>query len=434
MTREAKVGLMMVAVLVGVFGFLIYKRIHQPNEGRAAQTVSNKASVETDLGGPQQQSDDFDAPPARRQPLAVREVEKVEMEADDFADVVVQVTRPNVDRNKLAPPKVESSNDDDFAQFEPPRNTRVKTEKIQSIPIPEPVEDAFDDFREPSTPPRKLANLREPKKSSDPFDDDSATSSPIDYSSAPVRQVKAQAFSDDSNDSAQPEEPQFTRAPQADDATILEEPRRTRDFQNDDDYAPKTRRKPAPMELNDDYGPATNISRAGGAIDGPNYTIQPNDSFWSIARKRYGAGRYYMALALHNRQTIPDPKMMKPGVVISTPDVSFLEENYPNSIPKPAPVDSIQPVSTIQSRRSAQAEPAGFFLSEDGEPMYRVGSRDTLSDIAKTHLGRSSRWVQIQEMNRNVLRDGNELKIGTVLRLPADASRVRVVGTARSFR
>ena len=154
MTREAKVGLMMVAVLVGVFGFLIYKRIHQPNEGRAAQTVSNKASVETDLGGPQQQSDDFDAPPARRQPLAVREVEKVEMEADDFADVVVQVTRPNVDRNKLAPPKVESSNDDDFAQFEPPRNTRVKTEKIQSIPIPEPVEDAFDDFREPSTPPR----------------------------------------------------------------------------------------------------------------------------------------------------------------------------------------------------------------------------------------------------------------------------------------
>ena len=37
-------------------------------------------------------------------------------------------------------------------------------------------------------------------------------------------------------------------------------------------------------------------------------------------------------------------------------------------------------------------------------------------------------------MNRTVLRDGNELKIGTVLKLPADASRVQVVGTPRQYR
>jgi hypothetical protein len=37
-------------------------------------------------------------------------------------------------------------------------------------------------------------------------------------------------------------------------------------------------------------------------------------------------------------------------------------------------------------------------------------------------------------MNRNVLQDGNSLKIGTVLKLPADASRVQVVGTQREFR
>ena len=38
MTRETKVGLMMVALLVGVFGFLLYKRIHRPAEMLAGQS------------------------------------------------------------------------------------------------------------------------------------------------------------------------------------------------------------------------------------------------------------------------------------------------------------------------------------------------------------------------------------------------------------
>jgi nucleoid-associated protein YgaU len=87
-----------------------------------------------------------------------------------------------------------------------------------------------------------------------------------------------------------------------------------------------------------------------------------------------------------------------------------------------------------QSRKPEETGPSGFFVSAEGSPMYRITGQDTLSDIAKSHLGRSSRWVQILEMNRNVLRDGNELKIGTVLKLPADASRVQVVGTPRQFR
>ena len=40
MTREAKIGLLMVAVLVGVFGFLVYKRVHRPAEAFADQTAT----------------------------------------------------------------------------------------------------------------------------------------------------------------------------------------------------------------------------------------------------------------------------------------------------------------------------------------------------------------------------------------------------------
>ena len=78
-----------------------------------------------------------------------------------------------------------------------------------------------------------------------------------------------------------------------------------------------------------------------------------------------------MALALHNSQTIPDPKRMKPGIVISTPDVAFLERRYADAIPKAGPSESTPPVSTAQSRRSEETESSGYFVTSDGVPMYR---------------------------------------------------------------
>ena len=453
MTREAKVGLMMVVVLVGVFGFLIYKRVHLPNEGRAAQSVASDnvpPAVEPVAGGVgdalQQTTITFEPAPATNSPQIIREVEKVEAAvakvAEDFAEDVVAASQPVVDRAKNATTKSRPANDDDFSQFEP---VRAPQSQPQTIQIPEPAEAAFDDYREPTPAPRKIAAPREPVVTADPFSDDTSSTSSIDYKTTrnKIRQVNAEeeAFPEDSNDAPQQtQEPSFSQpttqefeVPPAQEPQS-QEPQRTTDFSSDTDYDPKPRRKPAPSSMRDEFSSATSIDQAGGMVAGPTYKVQPNDNFWSISRKRYGAGRYYMALALHNRQTIPDPKMMKPGVVISTPDVSFLEDNYANSIPKPAPVDTIQPVAATQSRKSTKSEPAGFFLNADGEPMYRVGSRDTLTDIAKDHLGRSSRWVQILEMNRNVLRDGNELKIGTELRLPGDASRIRFAGRARDLR
>jgi hypothetical protein len=144
-----------------------------------------------------------------------------------------------------------------------------------------------------------------------------------------------------------------------------------------------------------------------------------------------------MALFRHNEQVISDPKRMKPGITISTPAAEVLERRYADSISglnSGKGEDGSSVMTTAHSRNSEESAPSGFFTSEDGAPMYRVADHDTLSDIAKAHLGRTSRWIQILEMNRNVLRDGNDLKIGTVLRLPADASRVQVVGTARQFR
>lgn len=205
---------------------------------------------------------------------------------------------------------------------------------------------------------------------------------------------------------------------------------------------PRRAIRPAPVtQIDEDFG-STASSRP--LVAGDTYLIEPGDNFWSISRKKYGTGRYFMALAQHNLQVIPDPRRMRPGVSVATPPAAALERAYPQLVPKAAAADPIQMASTttaaFPSRATAvrgtdisDAE-AGFFIANDGAPMYRVGQEDTLGGISQRYLGRSSRWVQILELNRDVLIDGNTLKIGAVLRLPADASRVEVVDRARILR
>jgi nucleoid-associated protein YgaU len=206
------------------------------------------------------------------------------------------------------------------------------------------------------------------------------------------------------------------------------------------DAGPRRTPRPAPVTpIDEDFG-AQSTTRP--LVAGDTYQIEPNDNYWTISRKKYGTGRYFMALAQHNTQVITDPKRMRPGVTIATPSADALERAYPQLIPKVGAIDPVQTASVStpaaeSPARPAQAEEdseAGFFIANDGTPMYRVGREDTLSGISQRHLGRSSRWVQVFEMNRDVLPDGNTLKIGAVLRLPADASRVEVVGGGATFR
>ena len=93
------------------------------------------------------------------------------------------------------------------------------------------------------------------------------------------------------------------------------------------------------------------------------------------------------------------------------PAASVLEQRYPEFFRN-------------QQRRPVQ--PAGYFLKPDGTPAYRVGERETLSEISQKHLGRASRWIQIYRLNQQTLKDPNKLKLGTVIVLPDDATDVHL--------
>lgn len=167
-------------------------------------------------------------------------------------------------------------------------------------------------------------------------------------------------------------------------------------------------------------------------VAGPEqYVIQDGDSFWKISKKVYGDPRYWDALQKHNSETAKLPTL-KPGTIISTPPVGVLDQKFASLITPPA-AKPTTPAGVGLPEAADDAAP-GLFAAADGQPLYRVGNGDNLSGIARATLGRSSRWVQILHLNRETLKDGNDLTPGTVLRMPADATQVQMSSLERDRR
>ncbi|MBR9802199.1 LysM peptidoglycan-binding domain-containing protein [bacterium] len=163
-----------------------------------------------------------------------------------------------------------------------------------------------------------------------------------------------------------------------------------------------------------------------GSIDQkptPVYTVKADETYWSISKKLYGSIKYFQALAEHNRHRVGDPKRLRPGMKILVPEAEILDKLYGKLIPGgPA------------NKPKEEQGPDGLFYTNNGQPMFRVGEEDTLSDIAYRHLGRASRWVEIYNLNRSLLKNPDRMKPGTVLKMPSDASRISLDNSPRIIR
>lgn len=177
----------------------------------------------------------------------------------------------------------------------------------------------------------------------------------------------------------------------------------------DSDYRQQS---PPPSRNNDGF---SRRNRAK-SFDGPppldkdgKYEIQPLDSFWTISEKFFGTGAYFKALEEHNRDKIDDEGRLAPGDLIVVPTVEQLEKSYPDLCPKP------ERRETLRKR----ARNVGTNRNLHRGRTYKVNEGDTLFDIARYELGKAARWVEIYELNRDVLgKDFNYLTPGTVLVLP----------------
>ena len=97
---------------------------------------------------------------------------------------------------------------------------------------------------------------------------------------------------------------------------------------------------------------------------------------------------------------------------VAVPSRELLETRYAALLPKPAAA-------------AGATRTVGIQIDANGHPVYAVGADDTLTGIARTHLGRTSRWIQIYRLNRDQLPSPHKLKPGTVLRMPSDAARLQ---------
>lgn len=162
------------------------------------------------------------------------------------------------------------------------------------------------------------------------------------------------------------------------------------------------------------------------------YTVKPHDNFWTISKQQYGTARLFMALTRYNHNRVSDPGQLRPGMQVATPPREVLEREFPDLIDK-SPREPRSP-GNAEAGHDGHKPQAGYFVGPSGESLYRIGAADTLTGISQRHLGRSSRWTEIYDRNRDVLKRPDALQIGTVIRLPPDASRLSVVPDATERR
>lgn len=145
---------------------------------------------------------------------------------------------------------------------------------------------------------------------------------------------------------------------------------------------------------------------------GETYTVEPNDSYWTISEKVYGTGGYFKAIQKHNQPKTGRTAGLNVGQSLSVPAVEVLAQKYPELCPKPRgrPTDRGQMMTAAAGARDR--------LTSGGR-VYVVEKGDTLFDIARYELGKPSRWKEIYDLNSDQLgQDYDHLSPGMKLMLP----------------
>jgi len=85
--------------------------------------------------------------------------------------------------------------------------------------------------------------------------------------------------------------------------------------------------------------------------------------------------------------------------------------------------DAIKTVPTWQQEVVADIKAAGGQAGSQTPLTYTVKSGDTLSKIAKEHLGNANAYMDIFNANKDQLSDPDKIKPGQVLKIPQHANR-----------
>ncbi len=197
--------------------------------------------------------------------------------------------------------------------------------------------------------------------------------------------------------------------------------------------------------------PATKVDDTSrDRLDPILHKVQRGENFYTIAKLYYNSGRYYQALWYANRDKAERPEDLYVGTVIKIPPEEELDRKQILAVPAPKRTAAAEPLpegSPVQRASQAvrsdgtAAQPDLNVSSglgaprrrrqvdvDDGKPvypMYRVRKNgETLRRIASDTLGDPRRYMEIYELNREVIKDPRnpDLAVGQTLNLPLDAT------------
>lgn len=137
------------------------------------------------------------------------------------------------------------------------------------------------------------------------------------------------------------------------------------------------------------------------------YTVRPGESLARIAREKYGDESLWRKLAEINADRIPNPSVVRAGVTIRLPKKEELSGLTVRDTPR------VQPRRGDPPSSSERSGPRRF-------KKYTVKKGDILGRIARKQLGTSKRWREIYELNRDLIKDPDNVPAGIVIRIPID--------------
>ncbi len=136
------------------------------------------------------------------------------------------------------------------------------------------------------------------------------------------------------------------------------------------------------------------------------YIVKHGDSYWSIAQELYGDGRFFRALFEHNRSRLVEFENLDAGTEINAPAVDLLIIRYPD----------LCPPDRVNARQRAETTNVNSHL------VYETRQGDTLFDVARKQLGQASRYLEILQLNNQQLPSNinhlTKLRAGIKLDLP----------------
>ena len=147
------------------------------------------------------------------------------------------------------------------------------------------------------------------------------------------------------------------------------------------------------------------------------HRVDEGETLWSIAKKYYGDGAAATELAKYNEKRVGKGGVIREGASLLIPDREEL--GLARATPRTPTAEK------ATETRTAKAEPKKSDTSEkaktkaDSAKTYTVKSGDTLQKISEKHFGTTRRWMEIVSMNKDVIDDEDNVRVGTVLKIPS---------------